>query len=258
MPGPYVGYAGADTGRSPSANVFQGIDIVGIQAGHVGGVFAGDDFEHGIPATGNKYTLVEADGSIAGLTTRGGVVRMTTGGTDNDECYIGGGVDEFILGNINAGQGRMGFETRVKFQETADQGVLIGLGEEALAAADAIIDAAATFVDKDFVGFRIESADPDGLDAIHRTASGGGEIVHKELAQVIVADTWYKLGLVFIDPNIFWLVNGVVIDKTGVKESATDFPDGEGLHVMWGIKTGEGTTKRLDIDWWRFAQLDPP
>lgn len=258
MAGLFVGYAGADTTRKPSANVWKGIDWLALMAGHIGGVYDFDDFTH-LPATANRYTLVEADGSIAGLVTEtGGVLRMTSGGTDNNECYIGGGVDEFMLGKFDAGQGRLAFEARVRFQETLLQGAYIGLGEEAFSAANAMVDDTMALVDKDFVGFHILDADSDGLDAVHQTASGGGRIVHKDIAQLIVADTWYKLGIAFIDPTIFWFINGVVVDATGVKESATDFPDGEELHVQFGVKTSEGTTKRLDIDWWRFAQLDPP
>lgn len=258
MPGIYVGYAGEDTSRKRSDAVFQGIDTVAIAHGALGGRHFRDDFEF-IGNTGERYTLVEADGSIAGLVTEeDGVVRMTTGGTDNNECYIGGGVDEFVIANINAGKGRMAVEFRVRPQEILDQGIYVGLGEEAFSAANALVDATGALVDKDFVGFHILTANPAEFDAVFQTAGGAGRTVHKEIAATIVANTFVKLGIAFIDPLVFWFVNGVVVDATGVKESAAEFPDGEEMHIQFGIKTGEGTTKRLDIDWWEFAQLDAP
>lgn len=258
MPGIFVGYAGEDTSRKRSDAVFQGIDTVAIDAGAIGGRHFRDDFEF-IGNTGERYTLVEVDGSIAGLTGEpDGVVRLTTGGTDNDECYIGGGINEFVIANINAGKGRMAVEFRVRPQEILDQGIYVGLGEEAFGAANALVDATGALVGKDFVGFSILTAKPAEFDAVYQTAGGTARVVHKEIAATIVANTWLKLGIAFIDPLIFWFVNGKVVDAAGVKESIADFPDGEEMHVQFGIKTGEGTTKRLDIDWWEFAQLDDP
>lgn len=253
-----TGYSGTNTRNMLSPGVWRGIDVVSLQSKLIPGSFVGDDFEY-IGTTGARYTLVEANGSVAGLSAEtGGVVRMTTGGTTNDECYIGGGVNEFNMVKINAGLGRMAFEARVRFQEVAEQGVYIGLGEEAFSAANALVDTTVALVDKDFVGFHILTGDSDQLDAVYQTASGGGRTVHKNNAQVIVADTWYKLGIAFIDPIIYWFIDGKVVDAAGVAESATDFPDDQGLCVQFGNKTTQGTTKRLDIDWWYLGQLEAP
>ena len=257
MPGLVTGYAGIDTRNVLSPGVWQGIDVMSLKAKLIPGVFFGDDFEF-IGNTGERYTLVESDGGIAGLVDEPtGVVRMTSGGTDNNECYIGGGVNEFNIVDIDAGKGRMAFEARVRFQEILVQGAYIGLGEAAFSAANAMNDNDMVLVDKDFVGFRLLDDDSDGLDAVYQT-NGGTRRVHDEISQLIVANTWYKLGIKFIDPDIFWFIDGKVVNATGVKNTATDFPDGEEMHVQFGVKTSEGTTKRMDIDWWYCGQLEAP
>ena len=165
-----------------------------------------------------------------------------------------------VVGKMDAGAGRCWFEARVLLTSVTDLGVFVGLKEEGRAVANDLADNSGANADKDYIGFRILTADSDGWDCVYNTESGGGESIHMEAdsnpvtAAVATANTWVKLGLYFDNATCFWFVNGTIVSTTGVAESATNFPDGEEFTPTFAIKTGEGVTKKLQIDWWRYLQ----
>jgi hypothetical protein len=216
-----------------------------------------DDFAD-FYATANKYTLVEGDAaSTVGLlaTEVGGVLRLDCGNVDNDEVYISAGTEAGLV-KIDGAAGRVWMEARIRTDSIADNaaGLFIGLTEEGWSAANAMTDDTGVVGDKDTVGFAIVQADGNAITAIHNTASGGGVTTAIASVQVPVASTWYKLGLYFdgVD-TVSWFVNGVA-NATTVLESATNFPDGEELHLSAGAKTGSAVGFNVDIDWWAVAQ----
>lgn len=218
-------------------------------------------------SSGGGWTSYEdTGGSIKNLATEsGGVVRITTDTTDNDECWLQPGSVTSVFGAISDTDGSdklLIFEARVRLGQTATGNAFIGMSEEGLAAADTITDAGA-FADKDCIGFLILEDDSDGIDFVYKKA--GQTIVTKiAVAQAVTASTWYKLGFIY-DPNavadkrITVFVDGV---DEGTYVTATNiatatFPDGEELNPLFGVKNSTTTATVLDIDWYRAYQSRP-
>lgn len=229
-----------------------------------------DDFnnapDHGTGSVLTPYASAGDSGNdMQQLLAHEGVFRLSLDNTDNDQAAIqaAGGVGGDIEISNTAGEGyKMWFEARVRLSTITDQTVFLGFAEEAMYVADALIaDGGTALVDKDYVGFRVLSGDPDGLDAVHNKESGGGEVVVKNEAQVLVAATWYKLGMVYeptrntpLDGKIFrWYVDGVEVGSITTLPST--FPDAEKMAFLMTIKNGDGTARNFDIDWVRWAQL---
>lgn len=212
---------------------------------------------------GGYRSYEDSGGSITNLATEvGGVIRITTDNTDNDEMWLQPGSATSVFGKISdtAGDDKLLiFEARVRLGQTATGNAFIGLTEEGLAAADTITDAGA-WADKDAIGFLILEDDSDGIDFIYKKA---GQTLQTKIAvaQAVTADTWYKLAFMY-DPNqvdakkITVFVDGV---DEGTYVTATDiaaatFPDGEELQPLFGIKNSSGAVNKLDVDWYRVYQ----
>ncbi len=214
---------------------------------------------------GPYAAAMDSGNDVQQLLAHEGILRLSLDNTDNDQAAIqaSGGVGGPIEISDTAGEGyKMWFEARVRLSDITDQTVFLGFAEEAMQVADALIaDGGTALVDKDYVGFRVLSGDPDGLDAVHNKASGGGEVVVKNEAQVLVATTWYKLGMVYeparfspLDGKIMrWYVDGVEVGSITTLPST--FPDAEKMAFLMTIKNGDGTARNFDIDWVRWAQL---
>jgi hypothetical protein len=217
------------------------------------GVF--DDFLT-FGATANQYTLLNADGGaiVPVATEVGGVLRLTVHSDDEDETGISYGLATSVLGKIDAGAGACAFETRIRISSvlTGTVALAVGMGEEAIMAANMMADATGIMVDKDFVGFQTLAASGSLLKAVHNTASGGGT-TNLGTAGTMVADTWFKVGWYFngIDKTTYYY-NGVAMFT--VLESATNFPDGEELTFALYAKSMTGAGFNVDCDWWAFAQ----
>lgn len=212
---------------------------------------------------GGYRSYEDTGGSIVNLASEvGGVLRITTDTTDNDEVWLQPGSATSVFGKISdtAGEDKLLiFEARVRFGQTANGNAFIGLTEEGLAAADTITDAGA-WADKDAIGFLVLEDDSDGIDFIYKKA---GQTLQTKIsvAQQITADTWYKLGFVY-DPNapeakrITVFVDGV---DEGTYVTATNiatatFPDDEELQPLFGVKNSSGAVTRIDLDWYRAYQ----
>ena len=264
-----VHYQGLATGRGASPLVWGDCPVQDFQDDPTRGYLFYDDF-HNLPPSGSKYTILEADdkASLSILPTDvQGILRMAITGDDNEECNFQYGVSgESVQGIFNTPANdarRMWFEARFRTSSIANNvnALFLGMAAEGSCAANAQSDNNGTLWDSDDSGttdkahfcFRTLQADGDGLDIEYGTA-GAISVVHKNLAQVLVANTWYKVawkqdedGLVqcFID-NV---KSGSVLDV-----SATSVPDGEELAFVAGCKVGGDAALNVDIDWVRFAQ----
>lgn len=256
----YMRFVGVNSNRGLSPNLWKIAPIQEVQAGVVDGCFVFDDF-HFLPASGSKYLRLSSDSgaSIAEIATEvGGVVRMTTGGTDNNEVYMNFGNSLGVLGKAVAAGYPFWFEARFRLGAVSDHGVFIGLAEEGLAVANTLTDDTGAVASKDYLGFRILTADSDGLDTVYRTAAGD-EGVHKEAAagiaaQTLTASTWVKVGMYFDGTYLWYFVNGDLVSTTGLLTTASLFPTGEELTFLVALKTGTGTSCTLDLDWFAFLQ----
>jgi hypothetical protein len=252
-------YFGRDT-RAPSPRIWKDCPWSAIQKGDIAGYAIADDFLN--PPTfattvvqQGYYPFIGTSATIAPLATEvGGVMRITTPGSDNIEA-------ELITGSGVAGMGKIAssspkklwFECRVRFGAITAQAAFIGLTQEQVPADNLMPDDGTLAIPSiDKVGFQVLEGDPDGLDAVHNDSTG--DIIVQEVAQLLVATTWYKLGIYFDGLKTYWFVDNAQVGS-GVLPTATDFPDGEELAFMIGLKEHEAVAKTLDLDWWRFAQL---
>lgn len=189
----------------------------------------------------------------------GGVIQLATDTTDNDEVWVttGGNTGTICKISDTAGDDKLLIaEWRVRFPQVSDTyNAFIGLSEEGLAAADTVSDAGA-LADKDLIGFWVDEANGDSLDFVYNKAGAGGVTTLIAGVQALTADTWYKLGFVY-DPSASSSERiAVYVDNeeqstyvTATNIAAATFPDGEELAVLFGLKSGAGAIKKLDLDW---------
>lgn len=191
----------------------------------------------------------------------GGVIKVTTDGTDNDSCELcsGGNVGTIVTIPSSAGDVVI-FESRVRFtQVTNTYNAFIGLTEEGVAVDDGLFTDAGAGADKDKIGFQVLEADGDALEFTYKKA-GQTAVVTTGL-KAISAATWYRLGFVF-DPRLPAASRlRVYIDNayTGTAYTATNiaaatFPSSEELAVTVGVKNGSAAASAVDVDWVAVAQ----
>ena len=129
--------------------------------------------------------------------------------------------------------------------------------EEGCFAADGVlVDDTADMATKDLVGFHQVNGDTTTIDTIHDTATGSLTQV-KDAAVTIVADTYVKLGMKF-NPTTLVLTfykDGVPLADT-VLASDTNFPDGQEMSPIIGVKSMDATPTFLVVDWIRAAWLN--
>lgn len=215
-----------------------------------------DDFNE-IFATGNRYTLTEADlaSSIAGDGSyEFGAVNLTAGSTANDEATLA--LLEVPNARISQGNGRVWFEARLKLSSVTDgqMAMAIGLAQVGGAGADFIVDTTGEVSDVDFVGFSVDAGNGDALRLVYNTAGGGGITEHSANAATLAADTWFKVG-VFFDGNttLQFYHNGEPVGSA-VDITGTNFPDGEYLSLAVGAKSIAAAAHNLRVDWWAALQ----
>jgi hypothetical protein len=217
-------------------------------------------------ADGGGYLSYEDTGnSISNLATEvGGVIRIATDGTDNDETWLQPGTATSVLGVISNTSGadkRMIFESRFRVGSIADGAahVFIGLTEEGLAAADTVTDAGA-MGDKDFIGFRIAESAGNALTVVYRKA---GQVMQTlfTYGTALAASTWVKAGFVYnpqapASKRIRFYIDNVEQSTyiTATQIAAALFPNGEELNFLAGFKNGGANARSLDLDWWYFGQ----
>ena len=251
--------------RGPSASIWVDCPWLQLLEDPNNGRIFWDDFLMPPVGTTNSNVLQQGyylilDDGVTGqalATDVGGVFQFAGADADDDEGYLITGGNIAGLGVIASTSGKdLWFEARIRCPVITDWGMFIGMAAQGTAVAGTLAANATAMADVAYVGFRVLSGDPDGLDAVHRVNAGGGEAVIANPAQVLTASAWYKVGFKFdaTAGTLAYYVDGLVVG-TVTDVSAATFPDGEELALMAGLRDGEGVEKQLDIDWWRFAQL---
>jgi hypothetical protein len=265
------------SGRGLSNSIwFQNINSIFSPDGSSYGYMVGDDFlnfrlTEAVAANAGTYvsqgggylSYEDTGGSIVNdATAVGGVIKIATDNTDNDEMWLQPGSATSVIGVISDTAGsakKMLFECRFKVDSVTTSNYAIGMSEEGLAAADTITDAGA-LASKDFVGFvALEDASTE-LKFVYRKAGQTMQTVGT-WGTALATGTWYKVGFVY-DPDrkaserIAWYVNGEEQSSyvTATNIAAATFPDGEELNFLAGLKSGSGAIRTLSLDHWAVAQ----
>ena len=191
-------------------------------------------------------------------TEKSGVIRFTTAATDNNESWLSPGGAATVNGVISttAGEPTMyGFGYRVRFTQVTDTyNAFLGAGEEGLAAADTITDAAALKTTADFIGFHVAEGDGDALTFKYQKASAAVQTV-LTYSTALAAATWYNLEFLYDSSQpdskkgTIW-INGVEQTSyiTAANLAASTFPNGEELNLLMGIKNQTNASKSIDLD----------
>lgn len=247
-------------------------------------VLAGDDFTSFYGTVTNKVgdysggykSYEETGGTITQVATeKGGVIAITSDGTDNDDMALAAGGATGVLGAISdtAGADHLTvFECRFKVSAITDDmgAIFVGLTEEGLAAAASMTDNTGVMADKDYIGFCSvhTNGGTTGTNAILKFQyKKNGQTAQTPIAtlQTMVANTWYKVGFVY-DPKAptskritVYLDNAEQSTYvTGANIAAATFPDGEELTFSALTHQGGATgAHTLSLDWWAFGQIIP-
>ena len=156
--------------------------------------------------------------------------------------------------NLATASKKLWFEARVKFGTIANDqnGVFLGLYENVDMTATVPLTATGTLAPEVAVGFYKFEEDGDGLDLVH--CDGTTATTLKADATTLVADTYYKLGMVFESDTITFYKDGTAYSDT-LSVGATEYPDAATVNPVIAIQ-GEATEATgVTLDWWRVAQL---
>jgi hypothetical protein len=261
-----------NTDRNPSPAIWGDCPWYAIQDGELAGATFFDDFLS-FPITpptteGNwgQYAMFSSTGgtATAGTGTGGELVIGSDG--DNEGASLRTLAVPFKLSRSNK---KFWFECRIKSSTITDtkHGFFIGLWENVALTATVPIAAAGTLSDNNFAGFHRLEGDGDQIDLVYK-ADGVTQVTVDDdalpTADVLVADTYIKLGMVF-DPldingknNLVFFANNLRLatDYTMASGSGTDFPNDVGMGLAFAVLNATGTTPGTStIDWWRAAQL---
>ncbi len=195
------------------------------------------------------------------VSNAGGVMQLATGGVDNNETYLqlGGAACDtnapFVIGGAAgiANNKPLYFGARVKPLEHADEAYFVGLAEEGAAAANFMADNSGVLADKDFVGFNTLTATPTAWNV---TWKKNGQAVQAITGVVVNADDYHIFEFYYDGATTvtFW-IDGVAHATVATTTAAT-FPGAEEMSPIFAVKTGEGTLKRLQVDWLRVVQFN--
>jgi hypothetical protein len=205
-----------------------------------------DDFL-GWLTTMNGWTKGGTGGSLAiDETMPGGVVLLTSSGTDNQACILGRTAEEFSL---EVGK-RLFFEARVLFTEenTVDSNIFVGLTQGTLADAVPLIDDAGGEVvaDDDLVGF-VKS--DQGTTWTTFTADGAAAY-ESNAVNTRESAAWVRLGFIATPVQIDFY-----IDHQKVATHVTTLPTaGEEMTAACIVKCGSANAETMMVDWIRIVQ----
>jgi hypothetical protein len=217
------------------------------------------------PAKGLHYwntwqdTDVVADTSVSGgyglagtnnlVDFRTGLVNVLdveTGATDNDESIVYKMFDTPVVELYNSKP--FWFEARIAHDDVGDNGIFVGLIEEAGMAADLILDNQTGFVDEDYIGFGTQTDDDDGLLMLSHLT--GATAQSPEGSPYTITDgTYYRLGIKWDGKETLeWFVDGVSQGTVTLAASMTN-----AMGIAFAIKTGAAAGVSLLVDWVRLA-----
>jgi hypothetical protein len=251
-------YANDLTGAGPSPAIWADCPVLDILEDPSRGYGFFDDFVQMVEATGG-WAAGGTNNTCTNVATQvGGVAQVGTGSSDNDEGWLTSGNNEAGMAKIYTTTPRkLWFEARVQFSRLTDSGLFVGCAEEALAAAGTLADDTGVLASKDFVGFHAATATPTVLHFVYRKA-GSAAVNIKATALTAVISTWYKLGFRFDGNYLRGYVDGVELASPLLVSTATNFPDGEELAALLGVKTGTTAAVNVLVDWVRYYALRTP
>jgi hypothetical protein len=225
----------------------------------------------GVLAAALDITMISFDGALklsadtdTVLTMKaaeeGGYLDLETDGDDNDAAALIGQP----LGTIKVNSGKkLWFEARLELGVVGDQGVFVGLVEEAGATLDVVADDAGAdgVVTESLIGFVCDNGDTNAFDIIYRSAAAAvvsvladctnAEAIPLAERASVVADTEVKLGIRFDGRDkLTFYVNGYPVAHQHVDST---FDQTHAYVPIIGVKTGAAAARSIAVDWMRYG-----
>lgn len=207
--------------------------------------------------SGDADTVVTAKASEVG-----GYVDLETDGDDNDAVALF--TEPFGTITKNSGK-KFWFEARFEIGDVAgDYGLFVGVAEEAAASLDVVADDAGALIGESYIGARVLTADPDGLDIAYKKDAGTEVVVLEDATNAtaiptadrasLVNDTEVKFGFRFDGrETLYFYINGVQVATQAVD---TTIDQSKNYCAVIGLKTGAAAAESIAIDWVRIAAQD--
>jgi hypothetical protein len=218
-------------------------DLANADPNYAFGLF--DDFLNYL-TTMNGWTTAGTGPTIASdESLPGGVVLLTSSGTDNQAAILGRTIEEFSL---ETGK-KLYFEARVKIAElnTDDTNIFVGLTQGTLADAVPLIDDAGGEVvaDDDLIGW-VKS---DG-GTVWTAFSADGAAAYESTECNTRDANWVRLGFVADPTQIdFYIDGGLVASHTTTLPTA-----GEEMTAAIIVKCGSANAETMQADWIKIIQ----
>jgi hypothetical protein len=211
-----------------------------------------DPITSGWTIVGDHTTTVSV---IAGA---GGIAELTSDATDNDEGYMSTG-ESFVISDTAGADKKLAFECRFRLpQITNTYNAFIGLGP--IAAANMLQDDGALAAAEPFLGFYVAEADGNALTFTYQAISQTPNTLIAD-TQVLVADTFYKVGFLYDPAAVASKRIRIFVDNveqttyvTATQIAAATFPDAEAMAAALFVKNAEAVDKEIEIDWIACAQ----
>lgn len=241
----YAANFAGDTNPNLSPMVWRGYRPASLASGDTPGFFKKWDFADFKASTNvNASEAYWADGLMVfgsdgfaitngsdhtSATTTGKSIGTITIGSDGDN--EGGSLRQAcaplratgINATATSRSGDWALEARLRTSTIADtkHGIFFGVIEDVAATATIPITAAGALADKNLIGFHRLEGDGDYFDCVSK-ADGQTAVTHQADAQVIVADTYVKLGLRYEASigTLFWYGNGVQLASEYIDPTA--------------------------------------
>ena len=213
------------------------------------------EFEGGFKLSADTDTVLAMKAAEVG-----GYLDLETDADDNDAAAI----YSQPLGKIVKNSGnKLWFEARLELGAIGDQGVFVGLVEEAGATLDVLANdvAADGVVTESLIGFLCDLGDTNAFDIVYRKGAGAVVTVLADVTNSVaippasraslVADTEVKLGIRFDGRDrIYFYVNGY---KVASKEIDSTFDQTTDMCAIVGLKTGAAAAQSIAVDWIRYG-----
>jgi len=213
------------------------------------------EFEGGFKLSADTDTVLAMKAAEVG-----GYLDLEVDGDDNDAAAL----YSQPIGKIIKGSGhKLWFEARLELGAIGDQGVFVGLVEEAGATLDVVADDAGAdgVVTKSLIGFVCDNGDTNAFDIIYRKDAVAVVSVLTDctnsvaipLAErlAVTANTEVKLGIRYDGRDrIYFYVNGY---KVASKEIDSTFDQTKDMCAIVGIKTGAAAAQSIAVDWIRYG-----
>lgn len=266
-------YAGLSDKRGPSPALWSEVDFPAWLRGE-GGIGDHDDFINtpvlSTSANTGKYaSFADTSCTLTNADAQWGAAAFGFDGTAADAVALqyAGNSGSFVQFSTSL-KYAIAFECRVKKSSvtTNDCGFFIGLADEGQAADNTLVDTTGALEDANFVGFHVAMG--TSAAAVNFVYRKNGQTAQTLLAAAatMVADTWVKLGFLYMplgrvtpSQRLQIFVDGVVQSTYGTDANvaAATFPSAVNLSPLMYVKNGSGSNAQtFHADWWRFGHSD--